>query len=145
MTPGLFGDQVGDAARRFLSGVLLLSLLVLIAACVNLASIFAARAADRGRELAIRMAIGSSRWRMLRQVLSEAALLSVLGGAAGTFVAAALLKLLSQWRPIPGASDPCYGGGGCARLRIAILLAAASCILRRCSRRGRSGRSTPCR
>jgi len=73
-----------------------LALLVLIAACVNLASIFAARAADRGRELAIRMAIGSSRWRMLRQVLSEAALLSVFCGAAGTFVAAALLRVLSR-------------------------------------------------
>ena len=74
--PGLLGDVLGDAARQFLTGVLLLALLVLIAACVNLASIFAARAADRGREMAIRMAIGSSRWRMLRQVLAEAILLS---------------------------------------------------------------------
>jgi predicted permease len=125
----LFGDQVGDAARGFLSGVLVLALLVLIAACVNLASIFAARAADRGRELAIRMAIGSSRWRMLRQVLSEAALLSVFGGAAGTFVAAALLRVLSRWRPIAAFPIHVTVAADARVYAIAVLLAAASCIL----------------
>lgn len=126
---GLFGDQVGDAARSFLAALLLLALLVLAAACVNLASIFAARAADRGRELAIRVAIGSSRWRVLRQVLAEAALLSVGGGAIGTMTSVALMKVLSQWHPVPAlpihvtipADGPVYG--------IAILLAAASCVL----------------
>ncbi len=129
VTPGLFGDQVGDAARGFLSGVLVLALLVLIAACVNLASIFAARAADRGRELAIRMAIGSSRWRMLRQVLSEAALLSVFGGAAGTFVAAALLRVLSRWRPIAAFPIHVTVAADARVYAIAVLLAAASCVL----------------
>jgi len=129
VTPGLFGDQVGDAARGFLSGVLVLALLVLIAACVNLASIFAARAADRGRELAIRMAIGSSRWRMLRQVLAEAALLSVFGGAAGTFVAAALLKVLSQWRPISALPIHVTVAADARVYAIAVLLAGASCVL----------------
>jgi predicted permease len=127
--PGLLGDILGDAAREFLTGVLLLAFLVLAAACVNLASIFAARAADRGREMAIRMAIGSSRWRMLRQVLAEAVLLSLAGGVAGTFAAAALLRVLSQWQPIAKfpihvtvvADARVYG--------IAILLAAASGIL----------------
>ncbi len=126
---GLFGDQVGDAARSFLAALLLLALLVLAAACVNLASIFAARAADRGRELAIRVAIGSSRWRVLRQVLAEAALLSVGGGVAGAFASVALMKVLSQWRPVPAlpihvtipADGRVYG--------IAVLLAAASCVL----------------
>src|ERR1700728_4177826 len=60
--PGLMGDLWGDAARNFLFGVMALALLVLLAACANLGSIFAARAADRSRELAIRLAIGSSRW-----------------------------------------------------------------------------------
>ena len=82
-TPGLFGDILGNAARAFLTGVMLLALLVLAAACVNLASIFAARAADRNRELVIRLAIGSSRWRVLRQVVAEAAVLSVAGGLIG--------------------------------------------------------------
>jgi predicted permease len=97
---GLLGDELGDPAREFISGVLLLALLVLAAACVNLASIFAARAADRGRELAIRLAIGSSRWRVLRQVVAEAALLSIAGGFIGTLVANALMRFLSQWQPI---------------------------------------------
>ncbi|MGH9599443.1 MAG: ADOP family duplicated permease [Terracidiphilus sp.] len=99
-TPGLMGDVLGGPARDFLAGVFLLALLVLAAACVNLASIFAARAADRGRELAIRMAIGSGRWRLMRQVLAEAGLLSLAGGAVGTAASAALMHALSQWRPI---------------------------------------------
>ncbi len=89
-----------DRARPFLAAVMGLALLVLIAACVNLAGIFAARSADRARELAIRLSIGSTRWRILRQVLTEAVLVSLAGGAAGTMVAAFLLKVLSQWAPI---------------------------------------------
>jgi predicted permease len=126
---GLFGDQIGGPARGFLAGLLLLAVLVLAAACVNLASIFAARAADRGRELAIRVAIGSSRWRVLRQVLAEAALLAMGGGVVGTMASVALMKILSQWRPIPTLpihvavpADPRVYG-------IAVLLAAASCVL----------------
>lgn len=127
--PGLLGDVLGDATREFLSGVLVLALLVLAAACVNLASIFAARAADRSRELAIRMAIGSSRWRVLRQVLAEAALLSAAGGLVGATIASALLRVLSQWQPISAypihvtvlADARVYG--------LAVLLAALSGIL----------------
>lgn len=98
--PGLMGDALGAPVREFLTGMFLLALLVLAAACVNLAGIFASRAADRGRELAIRMAIGSSRWRALRQVLAEAALLSLAGSVAGALASAALLKALSQWHPV---------------------------------------------
>jgi predicted permease len=98
--PGLLGDVFADAARTFLLGILLLSSLVLIAACVNLASIFAARAADRSRELAIRLAIGSSRWHILRQLLTEAVLISLAGGIAGTAFATVLLRALTRWQPI---------------------------------------------
>jgi predicted permease len=126
---GLFGDQVGDAARSFLGALLGLALLVLMAACVNLASIFAARAADRGRELAIRVAIGSSRWRVLRQVLAEAALLSAGGGIIGATVSVTLMKLLSEWRPIPTLPIQVTVPADARLYGIAVLLAAASCVL----------------
>ena len=57
--PGLFGDE-GDVIRGFLYSVTVLALLVLAAACANLASLFAARVADRSRELALRVALGAS-------------------------------------------------------------------------------------
>lgn len=98
--PGLLGDGFGAPARAFLSGIMLMALLVLLAACANLASIFAARAADRGRELSIRLAVGSSRWHTIRQLLTEAIIVALLGGAAGTVLAASLLQALSSWQPL---------------------------------------------
>src|SRR6202034_3316386 len=76
--PGLMGDFMGAPARAFLASVMVLAGIVLLAACANLGGLFAARTADRTREIAIRMAIGSSRWRILRQVLTEAFLIAFL-------------------------------------------------------------------
>jgi predicted permease len=98
--PGLLGDVLGGPARPFLTAIMALALLVLVAACVNLAGIFAARSADRSRELAIRLSIGSTRWRILRQLLTEALLISLGGGAAGTLIAITMLGVLSRWQPI---------------------------------------------
>jgi predicted permease len=99
--PGLHGDYLGGAARAFLIGLMLLSGLILLAACANLGSLFAARAADRSREVALRLALGSSRNRILRQLFTECVLLSLAGGAAGLVLSILLLRWLSVWRPVP--------------------------------------------
>jgi predicted permease len=93
--PGLQGDA-GDVIRGFLYSVTGLALLVLLAACANLVSLFAARTADRSRELAMRVALGASRWRLVRQVMTEAGVLSILGGVTGLMIASAMLRLLFQ-------------------------------------------------
>lgn len=98
--PGLMGDVLSGPARAFLFALMALSLLVLAAACVNLAGIFAARSADRAREFAICLSIGSTRGRLLRQILTEAIVISLAGGIAGTFLAVALLDMLTVLRPI---------------------------------------------
>src|SRR5580658_3241990 len=98
--PGLMGDSFGGPARSFLAAIMALALLVLTAACTNLAGICTARAADRSRELAIRLSIGSTRGRILRQLLTEAVLVSIAGGIVGTVVAAVLLGVLTRWQPI---------------------------------------------
>jgi predicted permease len=101
--PGLHADE-GDLTRGFLYSVTALALLVLLAACANLASLFAARAADRSRELALRVALGASRWRLVRQLFTEAMVLSMFGGAAGMATAALLLGALNRWG-LPGYGD----------------------------------------
>ena len=97
--PSLLGDQFLPPFKAFLAGLMLLAGLILLAACANLGSLFAARAADRSREMALRLALGSSRKRILQGLFGEAVLLSLFGGAVGLWAGAALLRWLSEWQP----------------------------------------------
>jgi predicted permease len=97
--PSLLGDQGGPPVRAFLAGLMLLAGLILLAACANLGSLFAARAADRSREVALRLALGSSRKRILIGLFTEAVLISLAGGAVGLWASLVLLRWLSVWQP----------------------------------------------
>jgi predicted permease len=99
--PNLYGDYLGRPVQAFLTALMLLAGLILLAACANLGSLFAARTADRSREVALRLALGSSRLRILRQLFTEAILISLIGGAAGLWGSSVLLGLLSAWQPFP--------------------------------------------
>jgi len=99
--PGLYGSFLGGPVKAFVAGLMLLAGLILLAACANLGSLFAARAADRSREVALRLALGSSRGRILRQLMTEATLIALMGGALGLVGSIAMLRQLSEWQPFP--------------------------------------------
>lgn len=99
--PGLLGDFFGDPVKAFLAALMLLAGLILLAACANLGTLFAVRAAHRSREIATCLALGATRLRILRRLFTEAVLIALAGGALGLWGTVILLHGLSVWQPIP--------------------------------------------
>jgi predicted permease len=99
--PGLIGDMMGGPVRNFVRALAVLAALILLAACANLGTLFASRTADRAKQLAVCLALGSTRRRILQQLFAEAAVLSFAGGAIGLAGGIALLRWIGTWRPLP--------------------------------------------
>ena len=108
---GLHDNMVSEY-RRSLTLLLIGTALVLVIACVNVVNVVLARSSDRGRERAVRLALGASGWHLFKQSMMQHLLLSLVGGGVGAFAAFWAIPAMVQLAPaeIPRVADVAVDG-----------------------------------